>query len=177
MGRLAPQIVRLLNAVAFSSPSWCDNVRLLDSIPVPCGQSREVVKRSDFAGRAAYGYCASHNGISHLGVGRVDAAVRALSGPARGRRRGGPGAVVILTGVFGAWRSLVARTVRVGEVPGSNPGAPIGDQSSSSSRSYSISATRRPIAAPSSERSEPSWNWTARIMKTAPVKRWASTSA
>jgi hypothetical protein len=27
---------------------------------------------------------------------------------------------------FGAWRSLVARTVRVGEVPGSNPGAPIG---------------------------------------------------
>jgi hypothetical protein len=27
--------------------------------------------------------------------------------------------------LFGAWRSLVARTVRVGEVPGSNPGAPI----------------------------------------------------
>ena len=26
---------------------------------------------------------------------------------------------------FGAWRSLVARTVRVGEVPGSNPGAPM----------------------------------------------------
>lgn len=61
MGRLAPQIVRLLNVIAFSSPSWCDNVRLLDSTPVPCGQSREVVKRSDFAGRAAYGYCASHS--------------------------------------------------------------------------------------------------------------------
>src|SRR2546423_15320982 len=28
-------------------------------------------------------------------------------------------------GAVGAWRSLVARTVRVGEVPGSNPGAPI----------------------------------------------------
>ena len=28
--------------------------------------------------------------------------------------------------LIGAWRSLVARTVRVGEVPGSNPGAPIG---------------------------------------------------
>ena len=28
------------------------------------------------------------------------------------------------TGCIGAWRSLVARTVRVGEVPGSNPGAP-----------------------------------------------------
>ena len=29
-----------------------------------------------------------------------------------------------LLGPFGAWRSLVARAVRVGEVPGSNPGAP-----------------------------------------------------
>ncbi len=34
MRALAPQIVRLLNVVAFSSPSWCDNVRLLDSTPV-----------------------------------------------------------------------------------------------------------------------------------------------
>ena len=31
----------------------------------------------------------------------------------------------IIVAAFGAWRSLVARTVRVGEVPGSNPGAPI----------------------------------------------------
>jgi hypothetical protein len=61
MRALAPQIVRLLNAIAFSSPSWCDNIRLLDSTPVPCGQSRETVKRSDFAGHAAYGYCASHS--------------------------------------------------------------------------------------------------------------------
>lgn len=61
MRRLAPQIVRLLNVVAYSSPSWCDNIRLLDSTPVPCGASRETVKRSDFAGHAAYGYCASHS--------------------------------------------------------------------------------------------------------------------
>jgi hypothetical protein len=61
MRALAPQIVRLLNAIAVSSPSWCDNIRLLDSTPVACGQSRETVKRSDFAGRAAYGYCASHS--------------------------------------------------------------------------------------------------------------------
>jgi hypothetical protein len=47
MRALAPQIVRLLNIVAFSSPSWCDNVRLLDSTPLPCGQSRETVKRSN----------------------------------------------------------------------------------------------------------------------------------
>ena len=61
MRALAPQIVRLLNAIAFCSPSWCDNVRLLDSTPVPCAASRETVKRSEFAGYAAYGYCASHS--------------------------------------------------------------------------------------------------------------------
>ncbi|HEX2311677.1 MAG TPA: IS982 family transposase [Vicinamibacterales bacterium] len=61
MRALAPQIVRLLNALAFGSPSWGDNVRLLDSTPVPVGQSRETVKRSEFAGHAGYGYCASHS--------------------------------------------------------------------------------------------------------------------
>lgn len=61
MRALAPQIVRLLNAVAYASPSWCDQIRLLDSTPVPCGASRETVKRSDFAGQAAYGYCTSHS--------------------------------------------------------------------------------------------------------------------
>jgi hypothetical protein len=61
MRALAPQIVRLLNTVAFCSPSWCDQIRLLDSTPVPCAASRETVKRSEFAGHAAYGYCASHS--------------------------------------------------------------------------------------------------------------------
>ena len=61
MRALAPQIVRLLNIVAMASPSWCDNVRLLDSTPVPCAASRKTVKRSDFAGHAGYGYCASHS--------------------------------------------------------------------------------------------------------------------
>jgi len=61
MRALAPQIVRLLNVIAFASPSWCDNLRLLDSTPVPVGASRETVKRSEFAGHAAYGYCASHS--------------------------------------------------------------------------------------------------------------------
>jgi hypothetical protein len=56
MRTLAPQIVRLLNAIAFSSASWCDNVRLLDSTPVPVGGSRETIKRSEFAGHAGYGY-------------------------------------------------------------------------------------------------------------------------
>jgi len=61
MRALAPQIVRLLNAIVFSSPSFHDKIRLLDSTPVPCGSSRETVKRSDFTGYAAYGWCASHN--------------------------------------------------------------------------------------------------------------------
>lgn len=61
MRALAPQIVRLLNAIAFQSPSWCDKIRLLDSTPVSVAASRETVKRSEFAGQAAYGWCASHN--------------------------------------------------------------------------------------------------------------------
>jgi hypothetical protein len=58
---LAPQIVRVLGYLARISPSWCDGLRLIDATPVPCGQSRETVKRSKFAGHAAYGYCAAHS--------------------------------------------------------------------------------------------------------------------
>src|SRR5262245_14442710 len=58
---LAPQICQLVNALARSSPSFCDRLRLLDSTPVPCAQSRETVKRSQLAGYAAYGYCAAHS--------------------------------------------------------------------------------------------------------------------
>jgi hypothetical protein len=36
-------------------------LRLIDSTPVPCGMSRETAKRSDLAGDAGYGYCASHS--------------------------------------------------------------------------------------------------------------------
>src|SRR5213595_2896187 len=58
---LAPAIARVITHLAVSSPSFCDGLRLLDSTPVPCGQSRETVKRSELAGYAAYGYCASHS--------------------------------------------------------------------------------------------------------------------
>ena len=58
---LAPQIAALLGYLARISPSWCDNLRLLDATPVPTGQSREAVKRSEFAGYAAYGFCAAHS--------------------------------------------------------------------------------------------------------------------
>jgi hypothetical protein len=41
-------------------PSWGGDLRLLDATPVPCGTSRETVRRSDLAGWAKYGYYASH---------------------------------------------------------------------------------------------------------------------
>lgn len=50
--------IRLLAEV---SPSWCDDLWITDATPVPCGMSRETVKRSDLAGHAGYGYCASHS--------------------------------------------------------------------------------------------------------------------
>ncbi|WP_307080333.1 transposase [Streptomyces canus] len=40
---------------------WRDDVWIVDSTPVECGRSRETVKRSDLAGWAEYGYCASHS--------------------------------------------------------------------------------------------------------------------
>jgi hypothetical protein len=58
---LAGEICAVLGALARVSPSWCDNLRLIDATPVPCGQSRETVKRSEFAGQAAYGFCAAHS--------------------------------------------------------------------------------------------------------------------
>jgi hypothetical protein len=59
--KLAPTIARIIGHLAISSPSFCDGLRLLDSTPVPCGQSRETVKRSELAGYGAYGFCASHS--------------------------------------------------------------------------------------------------------------------
>ena len=58
---LAPEIGRCISYLAYISPSFCDRVWLLDSTPVPCGQSRETTRRSEFAGHASYGRCASHS--------------------------------------------------------------------------------------------------------------------
>jgi len=59
--KLAPEICLAINHLARISPSFCDRLRLLDSTPVPCGASRETVKRSELAGWATYGYCQSHS--------------------------------------------------------------------------------------------------------------------
>jgi hypothetical protein len=51
----------IIATLARDCPSWHDDVWLVDSTPVECGRSRETVKRSDMAGYASYGYCASHS--------------------------------------------------------------------------------------------------------------------
>lgn len=56
-GLISAVIVELARDV----DSWHDMLRLVDSTPVPCAASRETVKRSDLAGHAGYGYCASHS--------------------------------------------------------------------------------------------------------------------
>ena len=64
-GKRVRQATGLLSAVitelARDTPSWAEITRLIDSTPVPCGKSRQTVKRSDLAGHADYGYCASHS--------------------------------------------------------------------------------------------------------------------
>ncbi len=54
-------LAHAIRHLAGLTPSWWDRLRLLDSTPVPCGASRETVKRSELAGWANYGYCASHS--------------------------------------------------------------------------------------------------------------------
>jgi Transposase DDE domain len=54
-------LAHAIRHLASLTPSWWDRLRLLDSTPVPCGASRETVKRSELAGWANYGYCASHS--------------------------------------------------------------------------------------------------------------------
>ena len=47
--------------IARNSPSWSDDLWLVDSTPVECGRSRQTVQRSDLGGWAEYGYSASHS--------------------------------------------------------------------------------------------------------------------
>jgi hypothetical protein len=47
--------------LAADTSLWSDDVWVVDSTPVECGRSRETARRSDLAGWAEYGYCASHS--------------------------------------------------------------------------------------------------------------------
>jgi hypothetical protein len=54
-------VKRVIRMLARSTDFWLDACWIVDSTPVPCGMSRPTVQRSDLAGWAGYGYCASHS--------------------------------------------------------------------------------------------------------------------
>ena len=59
--RSSGMMQHIINHLTRISPSFHDDLWLVDSTPVECGRSRQTVRRSDLAGWAEYGYCASHS--------------------------------------------------------------------------------------------------------------------
>src|SRR6266508_507356 len=57
----AALIQQLIRALASDTTFWTDDVWVADSTPVECGRSTQTVHRSELAGWAEYGYCASHS--------------------------------------------------------------------------------------------------------------------
>ncbi|PZS17195.1 MAG: IS982 family transposase [Pseudonocardiales bacterium] len=51
----------LITTLARETSLWTDDVWVVDSTPIECGRSRETARRSELAGFAEYGYCASHS--------------------------------------------------------------------------------------------------------------------
>jgi hypothetical protein len=58
---LAATMTWLVSVLARDTSLWSDDVWVADSTPVECGRSRQTARRSDLAGWAEYGYCASHS--------------------------------------------------------------------------------------------------------------------
>jgi hypothetical protein len=59
--KLTATIGWLIRQMARDTTMWGDDVWVVDSTPVECGRSRETAQRSELAGWAEYGYCASHS--------------------------------------------------------------------------------------------------------------------
>jgi hypothetical protein len=60
--RAAAALLRhCIRVLAADTSVWTDDVWVVDSTPVECGRSRDAARRSDLAGWAEYGYCASHS--------------------------------------------------------------------------------------------------------------------
>ena len=55
------QLEAMMRILAVDTDVWADDVWLIDSTPVECGRSRPTAQRSNLAGWAGYGYCASHS--------------------------------------------------------------------------------------------------------------------
>jgi hypothetical protein len=54
-------VTALIRLLAADTSLWTDDVWVVDSTPAGCGRSRDTARRSDLAGWAEYGYCASHS--------------------------------------------------------------------------------------------------------------------
>lgn len=54
-------VTHMIGILGRDTSLWSDDVWVVDSTPVECGRSRETAKRSELAGWAQYGYCASHS--------------------------------------------------------------------------------------------------------------------
>ena len=59
--RLVPKLVLLWKALAAETAGGGDDLRLLDTTPLPCGQSIETTRRSQLAPWAGFGYCPAHS--------------------------------------------------------------------------------------------------------------------
>ena len=59
--KAAALVTFMIRVLAQDTSLWDDDVWVVDSTPVECGRSRDTAKRSDLAGWAQYGYCASHS--------------------------------------------------------------------------------------------------------------------
>jgi len=57
----AGQLEALIRLLGEDTDVWHDDVWLIDSTPVECTRSRPAAQRSNIAGWAGYGYCASHS--------------------------------------------------------------------------------------------------------------------
>lgn len=59
--RSTGMLQHIINHLSWMSPSFEDSLWLVDSTPVECGRSRLTAQRSELAGWAEYGWCASHS--------------------------------------------------------------------------------------------------------------------
>jgi len=58
---LAPKLVVLWRAIACELPGFHDSLLLLDTTPLPCGQSTHTVQRSELAPYCGFGYSPAHS--------------------------------------------------------------------------------------------------------------------
>lgn len=58
---LAPKLMRLWKALAAETLGAGDQLRLLDTTPLPCGQSIQTTRTSQLAPWAGFGYCPAHS--------------------------------------------------------------------------------------------------------------------